>query len=552
VTELIRFGLLGREDVKVGTGTFTVQLADGREVVLSALDVGAILSNPALYSTITSALKGLILESFALADLPLAGTAGRLARVTDDNRGLRTDTGTIWSAKGRIFYAEDFDISPDRTAAQNDTGFTALLTALPATDGGRIILPPGRINFSSTITIRNPSIILQGAGDGVVANRGTELFWQGVAGSSLLVLRSGAGNVPRQERSIVQNLVLNGNSVATTTGLELNPDNTETQIETLIRDVVIKNVTTGVALGPTTGNAQTSEIVFRRVYIFTTTTAALFRGTLTNVIKLYDSAFADFTSRGLDLRGPGPVYFYGHSSTTSSAGTTDIFINSLTTGDLAEFGTFRESGNTHLAFDAASGAYNVLLVGSQMTGMAANGINFNKDGHLAIIGGAYSSSADPGISVTDGRFSTHGANFGNTFGFISVGAGAMVTGEFVNSVRTGAEVFVNVPRFSITTPAQIIANQVAYDGGMFGVWRISSDIAGRSIQGILAGREGAGLRLINVGANSINLTNEDAGAPVAADRVITGTGATIAIAADDTVELIYDATTARWRVTNTH
>ena len=110
-----------------------------------------------------------ILQSFTKAQLDAlgAGTAGRLARVTDDNRGLRTDTGTIWSAKGRIFYAEDFDIHPDRTAAQNDTGFTNLLAALPST-GARIILPPGTIQYNGIIV--SVPLLLEGAGRGTTLN----------------------------------------------------------------------------------------------------------------------------------------------------------------------------------------------------------------------------------------------------------------------------------------------------------------------------------------------------------------------------------------------
>ena len=143
--ETIRYGLLGREDIRHGMGTFTVQLADGREVTLSELDVRLISST--------------------LAGLPTASTAtaGRRTRVTDDNRGLRTDTGTIHSAEGRVFYADNFDFASTRTGAQNSAALQAAHDALPAT-GGTIVLPAGAFSLNGLVTLSKPSVRIIGQG----------------------------------------------------------------------------------------------------------------------------------------------------------------------------------------------------------------------------------------------------------------------------------------------------------------------------------------------------------------------------------------------------
>ena len=43
--ELIRYTLLGKEDLALGIGTFDVRLADGRVVTLSKVDIGALLND---------------------------------------------------------------------------------------------------------------------------------------------------------------------------------------------------------------------------------------------------------------------------------------------------------------------------------------------------------------------------------------------------------------------------------------------------------------------------------------------------------------------------
>lgn len=100
--------------------------------------------------------------------------------------------------------------------------------------------------------------------------------------------------------------------------------------------------------------------------------------------------------------------------------------------------------------------------------------------------------------------------------------------------------------FPAISPAQITADQNNYNPGTGAFFRLSSDAA-RNITGITGGVDGRVIRFVNVGANNIVLQNENVSS-TAANRIITGTGADVTLAADDTSELQYDATTQRWRL----
>jgi len=76
--------------------------------------------------------------------------------------------------------------------------------------------------------------------------------------------------------------------------------------------------------------------------------------------------------------------------------------------------------------------------------------------------------------------------------------------------------------------------------------RVTASGAPRTITGILADG-GRRIRIINVGANTLTLANQN-GASSAANRIITGTGADVSVVQDQSVDLWYDPTTLRWRI----
>lgn len=121
----------------------------------------------------------------------------------------------------------------------------------------------------------------------------------------------------------------------------------------------------------------------------------------------------------------------------------------------------------------------------------------------------------------------------------------------LNSMSASATV--ETAYFHEDTPAQITADQNNYalTAGATLV-RLSSDAA-RNITGIVppslngASKGGLEVTLVNVGSFTITLKNESASS-TAANRFIGGGGADTLIVAGGLVRMVYDNTSARWRV----
>jgi hypothetical protein len=79
--------------------------------------------------------------------------------------------------------------------------------------------------------------------------------------------------------------------------------------------------------------------------------------------------------------------------------------------------------------------------------------------------------------------------------------------------------------------------------------RVTGNATTSEITGIAAGSDGRNLIIVNVGTDDIIIRNQ-AGLSSASNRVITGTGSNIKLSQNQSVIVVYDATTARWRVLN--
>lgn len=102
--------------------------------------------------------------------------------------------------------------------------------------------------------------------------------------------------------------------------------------------------------------------------------------------------------------------------------------------------------------------------------------------------------------------------------------------------------------------AQVVANQAAYNAWGSGAgereWLLVDSDATRQIQGIVAppqNADGATRTFTNDGANNFEFTHQD-GAAVAANRIITETGATVTVGPEESRELRYDGALLRWRL----
>ncbi len=106
----------------------------------------------------------IIVNSSAKINLPLAGTAGRLYRVTDDIRGLWMDQGSQWfGLSGEVINVKEFGAKGDGTT-NDTTSIQAALNAVPAS-GGMVFFPPG--NYLVTASLKpKVNTTLTGAGYG--------------------------------------------------------------------------------------------------------------------------------------------------------------------------------------------------------------------------------------------------------------------------------------------------------------------------------------------------------------------------------------------------
>jgi len=111
-------------------------------------------------------------------------------------------------------------------------------------------------------------------------------------------------------------------------------------------------------------------------------------------------------------------------------------------------------------------------------------------------------------------------------------------------VKKVAGQFSRTPADQITYE-QITSNQNNYElrEGFF--HRLSTD-ASRNITGFANVRPGRFVLIANVGSFDIVITHQDA-ASVAQNRVLSHTAANITLNANESVFLIYDSVTARWR-----
>lgn len=137
-----------------------------REAAASSCDRNLIMAGSlegnlsGAYSLVGAASKSLDntplpVSGYAQASLPTAGTAGRLARVTDGVRGLWMDQGSQWfGINGEVVNVKEFGAKGD--GLTDDTAaIQAAINAL-ASAGGEVFFPAGTYVISSTLTASGP------------------------------------------------------------------------------------------------------------------------------------------------------------------------------------------------------------------------------------------------------------------------------------------------------------------------------------------------------------------------------------------------------------
>jgi hypothetical protein len=129
-------------------------------------------------------------------------------------------------------------------------------------------------------------------------------------------------------------------------------------------------------------------------------------------------------------------------------------------------------------------------------------------------------------------------SFTNTIGqLVTLSAGETLTGpQRVNSLSPAALVSGNNNNWNPTGISSAIFVRVDATGAV-----------GPLLTGIAGGADGRVLYLHNVSAVTFGVTNED-GSSTAGNRILTSSGATVNVATNQAIGLIYDGTSSRWRM----
>jgi hypothetical protein len=201
--ETIRYSPIGKEDLNLGTGSFEVTLADGRVVMLSAVDVGKILSTAGLS---TQTLSNLTFDSTniwngaaigiayggtgsttALAALQALGASmNKVVAKTANYTVVAADAGVVFNATGTWTLTLT-------AAATLANGFTF---GLVNSGAGTITISPNaseKINASTTMTVPTGTACL------VICDGSTwwtTAFWPGYGTSGQSLNSNGSGAAP--------------------------------------------------------------------------------------------------------------------------------------------------------------------------------------------------------------------------------------------------------------------------------------------------------------------------------------------------------------------
>lgn len=269
--------------------------------------------------------------------------------------------------------------------------------------------------------------------------------------------------------------------------------------------------------------------------------------TAANQLEFAFAAFAD------DLRISNPAntrfLFQGNAGTGNG-------------GDQFNFACSRFSLGAQTG--AVGNQVGVFVTGARTIGVAGDWADFllTQGGNItvnALAMGRVSAWVINPISYAASTGSVANADTLTVGGFPTSSPGVTITARQSLFVIGGRSRHASIKQYDPITPAVLAAgNNNDYAGfltnsannGMRHWARVQGDGGGTSvITGISAtsAQNGDCMKLTNVSANNVTLGHQDANS-AAANRIISPTGANYVLGADESAEVIYDATTARWRI----
>jgi hypothetical protein len=137
--------------------------AERRKILTAAGAIGA-ASVGAMFATARDAsAQGMTtIPSYPKAGLPPAGIPGRLARVSNDIRGVWMDTGAQWfGLSGEVVNVREFGAKGNGTDDDRAAIMGAIVAA--AEKGGTVYFPPGIYSISLGIDLDYSNVVLMGA-----------------------------------------------------------------------------------------------------------------------------------------------------------------------------------------------------------------------------------------------------------------------------------------------------------------------------------------------------------------------------------------------------
>lgn len=137
-------GLVGDGTTPFASATVVGKTSLSVNPVLASDPIAVGDNDPRIYPTTK-------VTAYAYADLPVAGTVGRLAEVTDNAEGIYFDNGTNWVAiNGRIFDVSAFGATGDGST-DDTTAIQAAITAAGASGkGGTVYFPRPSVYYKCT------------------------------------------------------------------------------------------------------------------------------------------------------------------------------------------------------------------------------------------------------------------------------------------------------------------------------------------------------------------------------------------------------------------
>ena len=106
--------------------------------------------------------------------------------------------------------------------------------------------------------------------------------------------------------------------------------------------------------------------------------------------------------------------------------------------------------------------------------------------------------------------------------------------------------FVAQPRVASVTLPSGSSNDYAI-GDWTSVLRVTPDAAASTLTGLAGGLSARNVLIVNVGSTNLVLAHASASS-VAGNRFLAETGADVTLGANDAADVLYDATTERWRI----